>query len=61
MYNDLIKVPVPERLLSKKQVMMSLQPSKYSYIQVTCKKNKNISSNGHLLQLESRNIIVGHA
>ncbi|PSN35993.1 hypothetical protein C0J52_27833 [Blattella germanica] len=30
---------------------MSLQPSKHSAIQLTCKKNKNISSNGHL-QLE---------
>ncbi|PSN52333.1 hypothetical protein C0J52_11412 [Blattella germanica] len=42
---------VPERFPSNNQVMMSLQTSKYSSIQVTCKENKNISSNGHLLQL----------
>ncbi|PSN51708.1 hypothetical protein C0J52_12303 [Blattella germanica] len=49
--------PVPERLPSNKQVM-SLQPSKYSSINITCKKYNNILFNGHLLQLESRNIIT---
>ena len=38
----LILGPVPERLPSNKQAMMSLQTSKLSSIQITCKKNKKV-------------------